>query len=133
MESEFGKSQVSMVLKLSLMTLIVGGLHYYLFNSFFPNTSTFFLLWQIYLFIIIATFVLFTVINYRYSRGGKTVFNLFMLGTLVKMIAAILFLLPMLLSDFGNKKPDVFNFFIPYFLFLIFEIYSLTSLLRDNH
>jgi hypothetical protein len=46
------------------------------------------------------------------------------------MILAIMFLLPILLSDFENKQPDVFNFFIPYFLFLFFEVFALTRFLQ---
>jgi hypothetical protein len=51
---------------------------------------------------------------------------------MVKMVLAILFLLPLLLSSLDDKIPDVFNFFIPYFIFLIFEIYSITSLLKED-
>ena len=36
------------------------------------------------------------------------------------------------LSDFEDKQPDVFNFFIPYFLFLFFEVYSLTRFLQKK-
>jgi hypothetical protein len=48
------------------------------------------------------------------------------------MTVAILFLLPLLLSDFENKQPDVFNFFIPYFLYLFFEVYSVTKFLQKT-
>ncbi|MFS4455281.1 hypothetical protein [Maribacter sp. 2304DJ31-5] len=132
MDTKFDKRQISFFVKLSLTTLILGGVHFYLYYSFFADTLLHFPLWQIYMFNIIAVALLFTVINYRFSRGNKFVFNGFMLGTLVKMILAILFLLPMLLSDIENKKPDVINFFIPYFLFLAFEIYCLTVFLKNE-
>jgi len=52
--------------------------------------------------------------------------------TLLKMILAIVFLLPVFLSETENKQPDVFNFFIPYFLYLFFEVYSLTTFLQKK-
>jgi hypothetical protein len=52
--------------------------------------------------------------------------------TLLKMILAVLFLLPLLFSDFENKQADVFNFFIPYFLFLAFEILSVLRILKSS-
>ncbi|MDX1470437.1 MAG: hypothetical protein R3213_02990, partial [Flavobacteriaceae bacterium] len=62
--------------------------------------------------------------------GHKNVFVVFMAGTFVKMGLAIVFLLPLILSDFPNKQPDIFNFFIAYFSFLIYEVIVLNKLLR---
>tara|TARA_B100001093_G_C26612558_1_gene920872 strand:- start:545 stop:715 length:171 start_codon:yes stop_codon:yes gene_type:complete len=50
--------------------------------------------------------------------------------TLLKMILLILFLLPLFLSDFEAKRTVLFNFFVPYFFFLFFEIFSLKKLLQ---
>ena len=77
-----------------------------------------------------VTALFYTIINYRFSTGKTNVFNVFMILTFLKMIFAILFLLPVLLSDFENKQPDVFNFFIPYFMYLFFEVYALTKFLQ---
>jgi hypothetical protein len=41
--------------------------------------------------------------------------------SLLKMMAAVLFLIPQLQSDIKNQIPDVAAFFIPYFLYLFFE------------
>ena len=129
MNEVFKKRQLSFLLKLGLLALLLGGLHLYLFHSFFAQ-ELFFPIWQIYAFHFCTVLLIYSVINYKYSSGTTVVFNYFMIGTLLKMIIAFLFLLPLLLSDFETKKPDVMNFFIPYFVFLAFEVYSVTFFLN---
>lgn len=133
MNKVFKKRQLSFLLKLGLFTLLIAGTHIYLFQNFFSELQLFFSLWKIYAFHFFTVLLIYTVINYKYSNGKTMVFNIFMGGTLLKMVLAILFLLPMLLSEMESKKPDVMNFFIPYFLFLAFEVYSVTFFLnKDN-
>ena len=132
MNEVFKKRQLSFLLKLGLFSLILGASHSYLFHNFLPNTALFFELWQIYTFNIVSVLLIYTVINYKFSNGTSVVFNMFMIGTLLKMVLAFLFLLPMLLSDLESKKPDVMNFFIPYFIFLAFEVYSLNYFLNKH-
>lgn len=127
----FKKRQSSFLIKLILITAILFGIHSYL-NYHFLDKELFFPIWQIYLFHFIVTLALYTLINYKYSQNNTKIFNAFMLSTLVKMILAILFLLPLLFSSLDHKNSDIFNFFIPYFLFLSFEIYSITSLLKED-
>jgi len=127
----FKKRQYSFFIQLILITVILFGIHSYLIYHF-SNQAIFFPIWQIYLFHFIVTLALYTLINYKYSQSTTKIFNAFMLSTMFKMILAILFLLPLLLSSFEDKIPDVFNFFIPYFIFLTFEIYSITSLLKED-
>lgn len=128
----FKKRQIAFVIQLFVVGAILFGIHSYLLHYFTGETKFFFPVWQIYVFHIVVTFLLFTVINYKYSKGSTQIFNTFMVSTFLKMILAVLFLLPLLLSDFENKQPDVFNFFIPYFLFLFFEVYTLTAFLNKS-
>jgi uncharacterized membrane protein YcgQ (UPF0703/DUF1980 family) len=107
-------------------------IHSYLLAHLAENIHFIIPLWQIYIFHFVVTTLLYTVINYKYSKGKTEIFNTFMGFTLLKMVLAILFLLPVFLSETENKQPDVFNFFIPYFLFLFFEVYSLTSFLQKK-
>ena len=132
MNEIFKKRQTSFVIKLLIVSGLLFGIHSYLLHYFAGDTAFFFPVWQVYAFHIIVTFLLFTVINYKYSKGNTQIFNTFMVSTFLKMILAILFLLPLLLSDFENKQLDVFNFFIPYFLFLFFEVYTLTAFLSKS-
>ena len=126
MNEIFKKRQSTFVIQLLVASVLLFGIHSYLLHYFAGETTFFFPVWQVYTFHIIVTFLLFTVINYT------QIFNTFMVSTFLKMILAILFLLPLLMADFENKQPDVFNFFIPYFLFLFFEVFTLTAFLSKS-
>lgn len=126
----FSNTQVEFIVQLIFISLVLFGVHSYLAHYFMQTTALFFPLWHIYLFHFFVTIILFSVLNYKYNSGQKNIFNFFMGLTLLKMILAVLFLLPLLVSDFENKQADVFNFFIPYFLFLSFEIFSVLKILK---
>jgi len=128
----FKKRQISFLLQLISVSVLLFAVHSYLIYHFAKEITLFFPIWQIYTFHLIITLALYTIINYRVSSGKKDVFNLFMVMTLFKMVLAILFLLPLILSDFENKQPDVFNFFIPYFMYLFFEVFTITKFLQKS-
>lgn len=127
---DFKKRQLTFVLQLVGVTIILFAIHSYLLYHFAKNITFFFPIWQVYAFHMVITLLFYSIINYKYSSGQKEIFNLFMVLTFIKMFLAILFLLPLLLSDFENKQPDVFNFFVPYFLYLFFEVFALTRFLQ---
>jgi phosphatidylglycerophosphate synthase len=133
MNSVFKKRQITFLIQLLIISLLLYAVHSYILYYFANGTSLFFPLWQIYTFLIIVTLLLYSVINYRVSKGKTEIFNGFMISTFLKMILAIVFLSPLLLSNEVNKQPDVFNFFIPYFLYLFFEVYSITIFLQKKH
>ncbi|MEZ4792921.1 MAG: hypothetical protein R2783_05525 [Gelidibacter sp.] len=132
MKPTFQSRELSFLLQITVFTLILFGVHSYLLAYLAPDTAFFFPIWQIYVFHWVITALFYTLINYKFSIGKTEIFNTFMLGTIAKMVVSILFLLPLLLSDFDNKQPDVFNFFIPYFLYLFFEVYSVTQFLQKS-
>jgi hypothetical protein len=111
---------------------VIFGIHGYLLSHFAADTTFFFSLWQIYAFHLVVTGLIYSIIRYRVSLGKTEIFNVFIVATLLKMIVAILFLLPLILSDFKNKIPDVINFFIPYFLFLTFEVFSVIQIIQKK-
>lgn len=130
MSSNFTKAVSVFTVQLFLLSVTLFGLHSYLF-SYLGNSSLILLpLWQIYLFHTIIVFVFYTWILFSYSKGKNEIFNYFMTGTLIKMVLALLFLLPVFISELATKRPDVFNFFIPYFLFLAFEVVTITRLIN---
>ena len=128
----FKKRQIAFLLQLIGVTLLLFAIHSYLIYHFAKDIAFFSPLWQIYTFHLTITLVLYTIINYKFSSGKTDIFNLFMVMTFFKMALAILFLLPLILSNFENKQPDVFNFFIPYFLYLFFEVFALTKFLQKS-
>jgi len=129
---DFKKRQLVFLLQIVGVSVLLFAIHSYLIYHFAKDTVLFFPIWQIYVFHFVVTLAFYTIINYRFSSGKKDIFNLFMVMTFIKMILAILFLLPLLLSEFENKQPDVFNFFIPYFLYLFFEVFALTRFLQKS-
>ncbi|PWK20606.1 hypothetical protein [Xanthomarina spongicola] len=132
MNPAFKSRQLSFLIQNIAVTLILFGIHSYLLYHFAENINYIIPLWQVYVFHFVVTTLLYSVINFQYSRGKTEIFNIFMGFTFLKMILAIVFLLPVLLSDTEHKQPDVFNFFIPYFLYLFFEVFSLTSFLQKK-
>ncbi len=132
MNAIFKKRQLAFLIQLTIISLLLYAVHSYLLHHFSTETIFFFPLWQIYVFLFVITFILYAVVNYKFSNGKTEIFNVFMVSTFLKMILAIVFLLPLLMSNHENKQPDVFNFFIPYFLYLFFEVYSLTTFLQKK-
>ncbi|WP_163515166.1 hypothetical protein [Gelidibacter japonicus] len=130
MNPTFLKRQVNFLLLITVMSLVLYGIHSYLLTYFGTDLKLFFPVWQIYVFHFSVTTLLYTVVNYKFSTGKTDIFVLFMGSTFVKMFLSILFLLPIILSDFEKKQPDIFNFFIPYFIYLAFEVYSITKFLQ---
>ena len=128
----FKKRQITFLLQLIGISILLFGAHKYMLHYFAGEIEFFFPLWHIYLFHLIITLVVYSIINYRYSFGKTDVFNVFMVMTFLKMIFAILFLLPLILSKIGNKQPDVFNFFFFFFLYLFFEVYAITKFLQKG-
>lgn len=132
MNTIFKKRQTNFLIQLIVFTSLLFLIHTYLNYHFVKDAETFFPLWHIYLFQLITVLIVYTLINYKNSIGKKDVFNTFILGMLVKMILAILFLLPWILSKPESKGVDLANFFIPYFILLAFEVYSVVKFLQKN-
>ncbi|HEU4496815.1 MAG TPA: hypothetical protein VFR70_07160, partial [Flavobacterium sp.] len=83
--------------------------------------SFFYHAWSIYAFNVAATvlvslFLIFVNSNFENYTGFA-----FLGASLFRMIAAIVFLLPLLKADIKDSTADMAAFFTPYFLFLLFE------------
>ncbi len=130
MNQEFKKRESIFILQLLIGALCLYALHTYLLGHLAKDISYFFSLYEPYLFHIASVFIIYTIINYRYSNGKKEVFNTFIALMMIKMVLAVVFLLPLILAEIDNKIPDVLNFFLPYFLFLAFEVYSVNNFLK---
>lgn len=130
MNGIFKKRESNFLIQLISFSALLFGIHYYLNFHFAREVVLFFPLWHIYFFHIITVIIIYTLINYRESIGKTEVFNTFILGILLKMILTIVFLLPWILSKPEQKGFDLANFFIPYFIFLSFEVYSVVKILQ---
>ncbi len=93
----------------------------YIIGSFFQNITFFYSTWSIYLFHLVITLISYGFLLFvNRTFADKTGFA-FMGFSLFKMMAAIVFLIPLIQSDLESQIPDVSAFFIPYFLYLFFE------------
>lgn len=102
-------------------SIVLFFIQYYVVGVFFENISFFYSTWSIYIFHLITTLLSYAFLIFvNKNFADKTGFA-FMGLSLVKMMAAIVFLIPLIQSDLKNQIPDVGAFFIPYFLFLFFE------------
>ena len=132
MNPSFSKSMQSFLLQFIIVAGLSFGVHSYLWSYFGVETEIVIPIWQIYAFLSLVVIFIYTWIAHQYSQGKTEIFNYFMGGTLLKMILALLFLLPVFFSDLESKRPDVFNFFAPYFVFLAFEVFIITKLMNQK-
>lgn len=128
----FLKRELKFSSLLILFTILIYSIHWYIDYSFYPTHTYNISILIIYLFHFITVFIVFSVINYFYSKGKKQYFTLFLGSTLVKMVLCIIFLLPIILKPSSHPKHEALNFFIPYFIFLAFEIFSIMNFLKQK-
>ncbi|MCL6217125.1 DUF6168 family protein [Zunongwangia pacifica] len=85
-----------------------------------------------YMFHILVTLFIYIILLYiNLNFSDKTGFTFMGLG-LLKMFAAVMFLLPALLDDEVSNFAQVIAFFVPYFIFLIFETIFAVKLINQN-
>jgi len=128
MKSELG----FFLLKWALFCVVLFGIHSYLFSSFFGEKELYFELWVIYLFNGLLVLLVYLIVIFQVWRGHKKSYNIFMVLTIVKMILAIAFLSPLVAGKSPDAITETLNFFIPYFLLLIFEIFQLSKFLKTR-
>lgn len=103
---------------------------YYMVGSFFKNLSFFYSTGSIYIFHLVITLLSYSFLIFvNKSFPDKTGFA-FMGISLLKMMAAVVFLIPLLQSDLKSQIPDVGAFFIPYFLYLFLETFFAIRLIN---
>lgn len=119
-------------LKIYLPFVVVLFVIQYLVVNYALDVELYYSTWSIYTFHLFASFFMYaTVLFVHLTFSEKTGFA-FIAFSFLKMLAALLFLLPMLLSDSPSKFTDMIVFFIPYFLFLIFETGFVVKIINEK-
>jgi len=126
------KNLLNFLIQLVVFAGVLLGIHYYIFLTFFPEMQLYFPLWTIYAFNALLVVVMYGVIRYKVIKENKNAYTLFLTLTMVKMVLAIVFLIPVFGGKAQHPQAEVFNFFIPYFLFLAFEIYAINKFLQKR-
>lgn len=120
------------VIKLIGFAVLLWGIHYYIFFNFFSEVSLYLPLWSIYVFNAVTVCIVYVIINYKVSRGSEKGYNLFLILTIGKMALAVVFLLPLISGKSTVPITEAINFFIPYFVFLTYEIIALNKFLKNQ-
>lgn len=110
-----------------LLWLIQFLLQQYVFEVEFYYSS-----FSIYLFHFLATFLIYLSLVFVYKNFTDKTGFAFMGLSLFKMVAAVIFLLPLVLSEVNAVFVNVLAFFIPYFLFLVFETLYAVKLINKT-
>ena len=126
------KDILNFALKLLGFSLLLCGVHYYIYFNFYSEIDLYLPIWGIYLFNLVLVLLVFAIINNQVATDDSKVYNTFLVLTITKMALAIVFLLPIFLGKSENATAEVINFFVAYFLFLGFEIKMLDKFLKDT-
>lgn len=119
------RTLLNSILKFFAFAVVLYAVHWYIIYQFFMDVPFYFSLPTIYIFNALMVIIVLSIVILKVSSGYKKGYKLFMILTLVKMLLAIVFLLPLFFGKALNPKADVINFFIPYFFFLAYEIWTL--------
>jgi hypothetical protein len=126
------KKEFQFIVYFLFFIFFIGAIQHYVIRFLFPDLKFYYATIQIYIFQLIATFVVCTFVFYvNKVFFDKTGFA-FIAATFIKMMACILFLFPFIQSDINNKVPDVIMFFIPYFIFLLFDTIFAVRLMKEQ-
>ena len=108
-------------IQLIVFTVLLFSLHVVLIQQYFSTHIFYVQTWKIYCFHLITVSVLIYFLDVRSKIKPAKTLQTFVLLSLLKMIAVLVFLLPLFLNKEINSRATVLSFFIPYFLFLFFE------------
>tara|TARA_B110000037_G_scaffold40411_1_gene49979 strand:+ start:20487 stop:20903 length:417 start_codon:yes stop_codon:yes gene_type:complete len=109
------------LLKVVAFTIVVAAIHYLLLWKYLPAKFADAAPWRIYAFLVPATILGVVFIVKRFQKDHKSVANSFMLFTILKMIAALIFLGIIMFYIKEPARPIVYQFFALFFPFLFLE------------
>ncbi|WP_435315115.1 hypothetical protein [Cellulophaga fucicola] len=123
----------SFLLVLIPFTLLFFGIQFYIVGLVKEQEGTFFYnTWSIYVFHFFVTLIIYMLVLFvNKILPDKTGF-VFMGCSLLKMMAAFVFLLPLIQVKEQYGINDVFAFFIPYFLFLFLETFYVLKIINQK-
>jgi hypothetical protein len=113
-------------------SIVLFAAQYFVMQSLTPKLNFFYPAWGIYLFNITATFLVYLLLIFV-NKNFSTYTGFTFLGTsFLRMMAAVVFLIPFIKSNLKDPIIDLGAFFIPYFLFLLFEVYFTIRLINKR-
>lgn len=120
------------LIRLLAFTIILYLLQFFITGYSLKDINMYYSLTAIYLFHFFATLLVYLFLVFVHKKFKDYTGFAFMGGSFFKMLAAILFLLPMLLQKTGDAFINLISFFIPYFMFLFFETFYAVKLINSK-
>jgi len=125
------KETTQFILILLFVTAVLSWVHYYILSQFFDG-ELYFSIWTVYTFNAVLVFGVYLVLKYKSKQESDKILQYFLGLTMLKMVLAIVFLLPLFFGKSNHSQLEVINFMIPYFLYLTFEIFSVNKFLQKS-
>lgn len=113
----------------SLLLFIV---QYWITEMLTKNRELYNSIWSIYAFHVISTLVVYLFLLFVHKNFSDKTGFAFLAGSVLKMMACVVFLIPLIQSDVKDPVGDIAAFFIPYFLFLFFETFFAVRLINKQ-
>lgn len=120
------------VISLIALAGVLGFTQKLIFAYLLPDIVLYNPIWKNYVLLVIMSLVTFGLIVFvNYVIQEYTGFA-FIASIVFKMFVTLWFLFPLITSDVLNKNPDVLNFFLPFFVFLVVEVLFSIRLLQSK-
>jgi hypothetical protein len=120
-----------LTIKLILFSLLVSGLFYFIQEYLMP-TWIHESMWTILAFFTILTWITGMFTHYLLQLSKENSVSILLGGIGLRLLSSIGFVAVMLMLGVENIILFIVNFFIVYFLYLLFDIYMLIANLRPN-
>ena len=126
MTNKFFRNQI---LRLLLLILCMGILHFLLLKSTLPEIYQKSSPWKIYLLLIPIEILGLRYIFVKYKKNNQSAMKSFMILMVVKMAATLIFLIPLIIFKNELTRPIVYQFFVIFFVILFAELVFLVKML----
>jgi len=126
--TSFGK----FLMLLTIITVILFSIQHFIVTNYLSTMAFYFKTWQIYVFHFVTVAALIFFLLHRSKIKPETIFSTFVILSGLKMLSVIVFLSPLFFSEVASSKQTVIAFFIPYFIYLFFEIWFSLQLLNGK-
>jgi hypothetical protein len=118
--------------RLLLFTTACVMLHYFLLAFALIDYRFELPLWEVYLFLSLITLFGYIAVVFIHQRDAEKTGMAFIAIGFIKMLAAVLFLYPMISTQKEDLLVQVIAFFIPYFFYLGFDTYFTIALISKK-
>ena len=113
------------LIRFVIFSAVIFTIQYLIMGHSYSEVSLFYSLTSIYLFNILATFLVYILLLYVNSSYTDYTGYAFMAGSLLKMLAAVIFLLPMMLNNTSHSFVNLLSFLFPIFCSCFSKLFTL--------